>query len=76
MLHTKLKGTATWTTTNPFASNGTFQINDPGGQASGSFTLGTFEVTGQAPSATPEPASMAVPGVGLAGIAAIRGRRG
>ena len=68
--------TATWTTTNPFSSNGVFTIDDPGAQASGSFTLGTFEVTGQAPSATPEPASMALLGVGLAGIAAIRRRRG
>jgi hypothetical protein len=66
--------TATWSTTNPFSSTGSFAIDDAGAEASGSFTLGTFEVTGQV--AAPEPASMALLGVGLAGIAGCRGRRG
>jgi len=67
--------TATWSTTNPFSSSGTFAIIDPGAGAGGAFTLGTFEVTGQAPSPTPEPAGMALLAVGLGGVAAVRRRR-
>jgi hypothetical protein len=55
---------------------GSFSIIDtgPAQQAVGDFTINTLS-QGPAPVATPEPASMALLGVGMAGIAAIRKRR-
>jgi hypothetical protein len=58
--------TAPFSTVDPFTSNGTFTINDPGAVASAAFMLGTLSVQ-----LAPEPAGLAVLLVGLGGIFAL-----